>query len=231
MKVVQKTPGKLVFRGEINHSLANAIRRSVEEISSLAIDEVEFFKNDSALYDEFLAHRLGLVPLRTDSKMGQKTSISLKLKKIGPCNVYSGDLKGGAKVVFDKIPLTLLEKGQELELVATAKLGKGIEHTKHVPGLCYYRHILEVKSSPQIDQIVESSKSLINPEKKGSKWICDLPEADVDKILKIDKNSVGDSKELLLFIESFGHLDAEIILTKAINALDSNLNDFEKALK
>ena len=65
MEVVKKTPELLVIRTEANESLANAIRRSVSEVPTLAIDEVEIFKNDSALYDEMLALRLGLVPLKT----------------------------------------------------------------------------------------------------------------------------------------------------------------------
>src|SRR3989344_5314618 len=128
MDIISKTPEKMVFRTGMNYSLANAIRRSVEEIPTLAIEDVEIFKNDSALYDEMISLRLGLVPLRTEGKMGAKTEIELSLKKKGPGKVYSGDLKGGAKVVFDKIPITLLEEEQEIELVATAKLGTAIQH-------------------------------------------------------------------------------------------------------
>ena len=69
MEVVEKKPERLVLRLDISESLANALRRSVSEISTLAIDEVEIFKNDSALYDEMLAHRLGLVPLKTEKAM------------------------------------------------------------------------------------------------------------------------------------------------------------------
>ena len=231
MQLIQKTPEKLILRMNANYGLANAIRRSIEEIPVLAIDEVEFFKNDSALYDEFLAHRIGLIPLKTESKLGSKTNVSLKLKKIGPCTVYSGDFKGGVKVVHDKIPITLLEKDQELELVASAALGKGIEHTKYSPGLCYYRPVLEIKSGPQIDKIIQSNKGAIKAEKSGSRWICDLPEAEVDEILKIDKEAVKDSDEILFFIESWGMIGAEIILKKAIDALGDNLKEFEKALK
>ena len=232
MQVIEKTPKKLILRMNANYSLANAIRRSVEEIPIFAIDEVEIFKNDSALYDEFLAHRLGLVPLKMDSKIVAKTSIDLKLVKSGPCTVYSGDLKRGAKVVYDHIPITLLEKNQELELVATARLGKGIEHAKYSPGLCYYRDILEIKGkNPQIDKIIQKSKGKIKPEKKGDKWICDLPEADVDEIIKIDKNAIKDSGELLFFIESWGQIDAKDILIKAIGALNDNLSKFEKKIK
>ena len=231
MQLIKKTPEKLILRMNANYSLANAIRRSMEEIAILATDEVEFFKNDSALYDEFLAHRIGLIPLKTESKLSSKTNANLKLKKIGPCIVYSGDFKGSVKVVYDNIPITLLEKGQELELVVNASLGKGVEHTKYSPGLCYYRPILEIKSNPQIDKIVQNSKGVIRAEKKGNDWVCDLPETNVDEILKIDKEVIKDSNELLLFIESWGMIDAEMILKKAIDALGDNLKEFEKALK
>lgn len=232
MELIQKSPEKLILRMDKNYGIANAIRRSVEEIPVLAIDEVEFFKNDSALYDEFLAHRLGLTPLKTDGKMGAKTSVELKLKKSGPCTIYSGDLKGATKVVYENIPLTLLEKGQEIEIVATANLGKGLDHAKYTPGLCYYREILEVKSSPQIDKIIQDAKTgEIKSEKKGSKWICDLPESVVDEIEKIDESAVQSNGELLFFIESWGQMDAETILKKAVDALGENLAEFEKSLK
>tara|TARA_Y100000031_G_scaffold139497_1_gene166220 strand:- start:108 stop:806 length:699 start_codon:yes stop_codon:yes gene_type:complete len=232
MEVIEKTPEKLIMRIDSGYSLANAIRRTVEEIPILAIDEVEILKNDSALYDEFLAQRIGLVPLKTEKKMSSKTSVNLKLEKTGPCGVFSGDFKGSAKVVYDKIPLTILEKGQKVELVGTAKLGTGMEHAKHIPGLVYYRNVLEVSAgNSKIDEIVQGGAGVFKAEKKGKNWICDLDEADVDKILKIDKGAVKDGKEIILFVESFGMLDAKDIVLNAIETLGSNLDEFEKQVK
>ncbi|MBU0466760.1 MAG: DNA-directed RNA polymerase subunit D [Nanoarchaeota archaeon] len=231
MQTIQNTKEKLVLRIEANEPLANAIRRSVSEIPTLAIDEVEIYKNDSALYDEILANRFGLIPLKTEKSMTAKTKIDFKLSKKGPCTVYSEDLKGPAEVIYKKIPLTLLRENHKLELMATARLGKGTEHAKHVPGLCYYHHLLEVKSSPQIDKIIEKSKGLIKPEKKGSKWLCDLNEAEIKQIEDIDKNALSDSNELLFIIESYGNMPAKDILAEAVKALEKNLNDFEKGVK
>src|SRR3989338_182367 len=232
MEIIQKTPEKLVMRMNANVSLANAIRRSVSEIPTLAIDEVEIFKNDSALYDEVLAHRLGLIPIVTDKSVSSKSKIEFKLTKIGPCTVYSGDLKGGADIAEDKIPLTILgSEGDKLELVAKAALGKGVDHSKHISGLCYYRYILEVKSSPEVDKIVQNSKGLIKAEKKGSNWLCDLNETDFDEVKKADKEAVSDSDEILFIVESFGMLPAKDILAKSIEALEDNLDEFEKSIK
>jgi len=49
MEVIEESPEKLIFRMSANYSLANAIRRSLDEVPVLAFDEVEIFKNDSAL--------------------------------------------------------------------------------------------------------------------------------------------------------------------------------------
>ena len=231
MEVVKKTSEKLVIKMDANESIANAIRRSVAEIPVLAIDEVEIFKNDSALYDEVLAHRLGLIPLKTEKGMSAKTKIELKLSKTGPCTVYASDLKGNADVVFDKIPLTILGKEHKAELVATATLGKGIDHAKYICGLAYYRHLYEVSASKEIDEIIEKSKNETKPEKKGSKWICDLTDAEVGAIKEINKDSIKDSEEMIFMVESFGQMDAKDIFLKSIEALEDNLDEFEKALK
>jgi len=231
MELIKNTPELLVFKTEASENLANAIRRSVNDVSSVAIDEVEFVKNDSALYDEVLAHRIGLIPLKTNKKMSTKTEVTLKLQKKGPCTVYSGDLEGGTDVVFKEIPLTILEDGQEIEFSAFARLGKGSEHTKYAPGMCYYRHILEVKSDPKIDKIVQEAKSVLKPVKKGSNWVCDLDEGVVSEIEKINSNSVKDKDELIFFVESFGQMDAKDILKASIDALGKNLDEFEKFFK
>ncbi len=231
MEVIKKSPELLILRMDANESLANAIRRSVSEVPTLAIDEVEIFKNDSALYDEVLALRLGLIALKTEKGMTKKTKIDLKLSKIGPCTVYASDLEGNAEIVYPKTPIVILGEGHKLELVATATLGRGIDHAKFVPGLCYYRHLLEVKSSPRIDEIVENSKGLIKSEKKGSKWLCDLNEAEVEAIGEIEKGAVSAADELILVIESYGNMDAKEILIKAMDALSDNLDEFEKVLK
>lgn len=229
MEALTNTKEKLVLKGEISESLANALRRSVSEVPILAIDEVEFYKNDSALYDEVLAHRLGLVPLVTEKSMSSKTKVDLKLTKEGPCTVYSGDLKGSAELVYNDIPLTILGEGHKIELVATAVLGLGVNHAKFIPGLAYYRHLLEVKSSTEADKLIQNSKfALIKPVKSGSKWICDLNDVEVQEIQKHDKSAVSDSKEMLFVIESYGTMPAKDIFLGAIEALGENLDFFNK---
>ena len=49
-----------------------------------------------------------------------------------------------------------MKKGQELEILATAKVGKGSEHSKFSPGLMFYRDVVEIK----IDK--ECPKEVVN---------------------------------------------------------------------
>lgn len=156
MKVEQakKNGEKLSFKiKDADLSLINALRRiSIESVPVLAVDIVEFTKNDSVLYDEIIAHRIGLIPLKTNIKSFKlreecsckekgcnKCSTKLKLSLKGK-EVLSTDLKGrGVEVVY-KMPLVKLMPDQELELVAEARLGVGKEHAKFVPGLVWHNY-------------------------------------------------------------------------------------------
>ena len=65
---------------ETDLSVANALRRvMISEIPTLAIDLVDIEKNTSVLHDEFIAHRLGMIPLRYDGDIG-------RLKENQECN-------------------------------------------------------------------------------------------------------------------------------------------------
>ena len=65
-----KEKGKLSFIiKDTTPAFVNTLRRiMVEEVPTMAIEDVEFRKNNSILYDEMIAHRLGLISLKTDLK-------------------------------------------------------------------------------------------------------------------------------------------------------------------
>src|SRR3989338_1520712 len=77
----EKKINKLTFmiKGS-DEVFANTIRRLIlEEVPVLAVEDLEIKSNGSALYDEMLALRLGLTPIKTDLK-------SYNLKEKCKCN-------------------------------------------------------------------------------------------------------------------------------------------------
>jgi DNA-directed RNA polymerase subunit D len=142
--------------------LMNALRRiGLAEVPAMAIDEVVMIENSSILQDEMIAHRLGLVPLKTDldnynlpedceckSEFGcGQCRVTLTLNSEsneGTRTVYSGELVSenpSIVPVTEKIPVIKLAKGQKLKLEAYARLGKGKAHAKWQPVcVCAYKY-------------------------------------------------------------------------------------------
>lgn len=144
-------------------SVANALRRvMIAEVPTIAIDLVEFENNTTVLNDEFIAHRLGLIPLRSESAQFMKrpfeahdddnevqVEFELNVKCTGDATMEVTDLDlkpiGGhpvstvsyqVKQQNPKAPaivLVKLRKNQELKLKAIARKGIGKDHAKWIP--------------------------------------------------------------------------------------------------
>lgn len=148
--------------GNVDLAVANSLRRTMlAEIPTLAIDLVEIDVNTSVLADEFLAHRLGLIPLVSEGIQSLKYSrdctcdnycprcsvtyeLRAKCDTDSTMTVYARDLlkyNNGltlGEVVFknelDKGPIICkLRKHQELLITCIAKKGIAKEHAKWSP--------------------------------------------------------------------------------------------------
>ena len=66
VEILHLAPHEIKFiLSETDTSVANTLRRiMIAEVPTLAIDLVEFHENSTVLNDEYIAHRLGLVPIR-----------------------------------------------------------------------------------------------------------------------------------------------------------------------
>ncbi len=238
MKIINKKDNQLVFTAEINESLANAVRRYLNQVPVLAIDEVEIFRNDSSLYDETIAHRMGLIPLKMDKRSTEEKEIKLKLSVKKEGAVYSRELTGSIKSVYEKIPITFLNKGQELEIVAKVKSGKGEKHSKFSPGLLFYKNVFNIeidKDCPK--EVIEVCPQKIFKLENGKivvkdNYKCDMCGACLDICKQKEKDSIKitPTKELLITLESFGQLSVAEIFKKSVEILKKDLKEVSKKI-
>jgi len=140
----------------------------IGEVPTLAIEDVRIYDNTSAFFDEMLAHRLGLIPIKTDLSTystKEKCScgeagcpgcmVTFTLSVEGPKTVLSGDLipqDPNATPVYDNIPIVKLTKGQKLVIEAHAVLNTGREHAKWQPTLvCGFKNHPVISISESCD--------------------------------------------------------------------------------
>ena len=120
---------------------ANALRRiCLNGVPIYAIDTVDVLANSSVLADEGIAHRLGLIPLKTELSAVQQNNESDKImftldsgETSESRTILSGELKSQddiVKPIADNIPIVTLAPGQRLNIEAYARLGRGTEHAK-----------------------------------------------------------------------------------------------------
>ena len=130
---------------------ANALRRiCLNGVTVFAVDTVDIIENSSVLPDEGLAHRLGLIPLKTDlsrfnepskcdchSETGCSNCKVMLVLEAGDSDVtrtiFTSDLSSeddSVKPTADNIPIVQLAPGQKIKLECYARLGRGIEHAK-----------------------------------------------------------------------------------------------------
>jgi DNA-directed RNA polymerase subunit D len=153
--VVEKSNERIVVRfSNIPRQYVNSLRRlAISEVPTLAIDDVVVLENSSVMHDEAVAHRLGLIPLRTDpgrfvmptecdckSTLGcSKCRVLLVLDAEAnekTMVVTSGELVSEdemVKPVSKDIPIIVLAPNQKLKFEAYARLGIGKDHAKWQP--------------------------------------------------------------------------------------------------
>jgi DNA-directed RNA polymerase subunit D len=182
---------------------ANALRRlCLNGVPVFAVDTVDIIENSSVLPDEGLAHRLGLVPLRTDLARFNEPSKCECQSETGCSNckvmlvldsgdtdvtktVYTDELTSEddfVKPTSEKIPIVQLAPGQRVKIECYARLGRGREHAKW--------------NSSNIATLVETEKE----------------------------------DERILTVESTGALNPEQIILAGVDELGKNIEEFKRTI-
>ena len=251
-----KEKGKLsLIIKDTNAAFVNTLRRiMIEEVPTMAIEDVELRKNNSILYDEMIAHRLGLIPLTTDLKAYNlpeeckcegkgcaRCQVKLTLKAGAAGTVYASELKSkdpAVKPVHPSAPIVKLLKGQALELEATAVLGKGKVHTKWSPCLVYYKYkpVIEIGNVKNPEEVVEATHGNVLEIKNGKLEVIkdNLFKYDLAGVLEdVSKGEikVGHDNDFIFYMESWGQLTCKEILNQALDIFNSTFDQFAEEVK
>ncbi len=250
--------------------LVNGLRRVlISDLPKMAIHNVEFhlgpimgedgkeFESVTPLFDEMIAHRLGLVPLPTyldefnfraectcKGEGCPSCTVMYSLNKKGPSTVYSGDLEplGSDKfrVKDEFIPIVKLGANQAILVYATAELGTGKQHAKfqavQAPGYRYYPNINFNYDKLDVDKFDVSCCPVKILEKKDGKIAvtdvekCTLCKACVDEGSKGAVTVTGDDTKFVFQFETDSSLSASTALSKAAELLEKGSAELVRAV-
>ncbi|TID24348.1 V-type proton ATPase subunit B [Venturia nashicola] len=232
---------------DMDLSLVNSLRRiMLSEIPTMAIDLVEVETNTSVLADEFICHRLGLVPLSAHAIDNVRYSrecdcenycdkctvvLSLHAKCTGSdiMKVYAADLvphegrpneKVGLPVRKDPrgqgVLIAKLRQGQELKMKCVAKKGIAKEHAKWAPTSAIAFEYDPHNNLRHLDLWYEDDKETEWPEGVNHK---EESKADESALFDFDEKP----KKFYMRVETVGGLEPEVIVEEGINVLQKKL--------
>jgi len=258
IKVLSRNDFEINFLVEgIKPAFAGELRRiMISELPTMAIEWVDFKKNDSALQDEIIANRLGQIPLTYDERVYSmpdscrcggkgcsRCQVKLSLKKSGPCMVYSGDLKStdkSVKPVFEKIPIVELFEDQELQFTAIAQLGIGKEHAKWQSAVVGYKNVVNittnVKNAKDAEKYVKACPRHVFKIVDGKLVVANPLECNMC-MQCVELTNSGEVKvepiedSFVFTVESVCGLSVEKIVENAAKILEEKAKEFKKAVK
>ena len=264
VKVLSAAPDSMrLLLEEMEPSYANALRRVlIADVPKMAIEDVEFhlgpiraedgkeYESVSPLFDEMIAHRLGLVPIPTDLALYNRRedcpschgegcpncTIIYSVNKRGPGLVTSADLEpiGDTKLrpTDAKIPIVKLGDGQAMLVYATAVLGTGKDHAKwqatHGVGYRYYP-ILKAgtKTLDPLDPAVPFCEShMVSTGTEEDEVLTLASDCKTCKkfmdLYKVDSVKAGnDPTRIVMEFETDGSMTTKAVLIAALDILSA----------
>lgn len=245
---------KFVLSG-VPAPFANAIRRSIlSEVPVLAVDDVNIYDNTSVLFDEQLALRLGLIPLKADTKTYNLPSectcsgtgcascqVTLTLSAEGPKVVYSGDMVStdpDVRPADATVPIVELKEKHKVMVEAIARLGTGKNHAKWQAGIASgYKNmpVLTVGNCDGCGRCIDVCPRRILKLSGNKVKAVDVMECSMCRICEeaCETNSISVSENPESFIMTFetsGSMAASELVVEASNSIKKRAEQLNEVL-
>lgn len=253
IKVLRKKGDVLTFLLEgSSPAFANALRRiMISEVPSMAVEWVDFNYNSSVIFDEIIAHRLGMIPMKFDPgkfslhdecRCGGKgcslCQVVFALEKTGPGIAYSGDLKSSNRAVKptdSRFPIVELLKGHSIRLEAIARLGPGKKHARWQAANASYQYYPmisggECKNASKVVSECPTGALKLKYKKIDFKdpLLCNLCRK-CEEVCSGELKISGDSTRFIFRVESISGLEPAQIAEKAAEILEKKAEEFKKS--
>ncbi len=247
-------------------SQANALRRTIlSDVPKLAIDKVIFhhgqirdeqgneYDSSLPLFDEVVAQRLSMIPLKSDLKMNFRDqctcggagcslcTATFSINKLGPATLLSGDLISVSGTISKPtdldIPIVKLGPKQAILVSAEAIMGTAATHSKWqvATGVSYKysrKFIVPKDSSVDFEMIKKSCPhSVVSENASSITFTDDSPCTSLTPLFEIKDVKIEEDNSTYIFqFETDGSLTALEVLDYALKRIPQRLNTLLESL-
>jgi DNA-directed RNA polymerase II subunit RPB3 len=240
---------------ECNSSFVNSLRRIIiSEIETVGFrteeyekSDIKVIENNSSLHNEFLLHRLGLIPINTkdiDSYDPSKYKFVLNVQHTGtvPIDVTTKDIKvmnletntvednelffpknhiTNDHIIITKLKPTPDGTGEKIHMEGKSSKGIGKEHIRFSPvsNVCFINKVDPSRLDEEYKKYIANSGESESPELK-SKFMIEESE----RCFHLDSN--GDPNIFEFTIESCGVILPQDILLEGIKQMVLKIKNF-----
>lgn len=261
IKIVSVDKDTIRFLVEgVDIAFANSLRRTmIAEVPIMAVEDIFYFDNSSLVPDEVLAHRVGLVPLRTNLKsyvLPEECDCGAELgcpkcravltmdveAKDDAVTVYSGDLipeDPSIAPVSSRIPLAKLAPRQAIKFEAYAQLGQGKAHAKWSPvSMCVYQNValVDIDDEAATKECLDACGGEVAALDGGRLKVIDIQGFErcrrCRELVSHEEIMRGLKQDEFLFtVESNGSLPPDRIVTEAVKILKQKLSALDSKIE